>query len=118
MKKDLHPMWPDAPENLAQRLLHTLNIFEGEPDDMVVMTATTNQYAPFGEKHSWTGLTLGDLRALSHIAVGETYTMAEFISGCDFTRTRQALDVERSCVRCGTSEKDYDSGRCPKAVRR
>ncbi|MGW1268179.1 hypothetical protein [Streptomyces sp. NPDC002491] len=49
---------PNPPTTPLEALAHVLAIFEGEPDEMVVITATTRIYpdAP------WTGLRLGDLR--------------------------------------------------------
>lgn len=116
MKKSLHPMWPEAPENLAQRLLHTLDIFEGEGSDMRIIDATTNQYAPHGEQHSWTGLTLGDLRVIADVMVGQVYTLADHNKGCQFAYTGEA--GPRKCCRCGTPLKDYGDGDCPKAASR
>ncbi|MFI8351274.1 hypothetical protein [Streptomyces sp. NPDC085596] len=51
----------DAPNSPAEALKHVLAVYAGEPDEMVVLTATTRVYldAP------WTGLRLGDLRALA-----------------------------------------------------
>lgn len=116
MKKDLHPKWPEPPENLAQRLLHVLDVFEGHDSDMPVLRATQNQYAPHGEQHSWTGLTLGDLRTISDIMVGRVYTLADSDLGCQFLWTGDL--GERKCCRCGTSLKEYHGEDCSKAIRK
>jgi hypothetical protein len=79
VKKNTHPKWPEPPKNLRERLLHVLDIFEDCPDEMPVLSATTNVYAPHGEEHSWTGLTLGDLRTVGAILVGRLYTLDEAI---------------------------------------
>lgn len=49
-----------APKNPIEALEHVLAVFADEPDETVMVTATTRVYldAP------WTGLRLGDLRAL------------------------------------------------------
>lgn len=65
MKRKTHPKWPEAPTNSIESLMHVLDIFEGEPDSMPIIAATTNIYAPHGEPDSWTGLRLGDLRVLA-----------------------------------------------------
>lgn len=116
MKKNHHPKWPEPPENLAERLLHTLDIFNGEPSDMRVITATEGEYAKHGEQHSWTGLTLGDLRAVADIMIGETYTLADHKLMCQFGYT--GAHGPRACCRCGISLRDYTGGDCPKALRR
>lgn len=116
MKKNLHPKWPQAPEGLAQRILHTLDIYEDHPGDTRVLTATANQYADYGQEHSWTGLTLNDLRAVADIMIGEVYTLADYNLNCQFGYTGRT--GPRVCCRCGTPLKDYTGGDCPKAVPR
>lgn len=115
MKKILHPKWPEPPENLAQRLLHTLDIFEGESPDMRIIDATTNQYANHGDQHSWTGLTLADLRAIADIMVGHAYTLADHNLACQFGYTGKP--GPRVCCRCGGPAKEYDGRDCPEAIR-
>ncbi|MFB7063709.1 hypothetical protein [Streptomyces sp. NPDC056300] len=51
---------PTPPETPLEALAHVLGIYGDQPDDMVVITATTGIYL---EAH-WTGLRLGDLRCL------------------------------------------------------
>jgi hypothetical protein len=116
VRRNFHSKWPEAPETLAQRLLHVLNIFEGESDDMRIIEATTNTYAPHGQKHSWTGLTLGDIRAITDIMVGHAYTLADYDLGCQFGFTGAV--GPRSCSRCGTPAKDYDGRDCEAIVKR
>lgn len=115
MKKDLHPKWPEPPQTLTQRLLHVLDIFEGDSSDMRIIRATGNEYAPYGEKHSWTGLTLGDLRAIADILVGRAYTLADHDLACQFVFTGD--EGPRKCCRCGAPLKGYNGDDCPKAVR-
>jgi hypothetical protein len=52
-----------APTTPAEALAHVLAVYADEPDEMVVMRATSGIYpdAP------WTGLRLGDLRALAQL---------------------------------------------------
>jgi hypothetical protein len=50
-----HPTPPSTP---LEALAHVLAIYADEPDEMVVMTATTRIYP----EAPWTGLRLGDLR--------------------------------------------------------
>ena len=51
---------PDPGDNPAERLEHTLAAYQGAPDDQHVLTATWGIYG----EHVWTGLTMGDLRAI------------------------------------------------------
>lgn len=112
MKKDLHPEWPKAPESSFQRLQHVLDIFEDYSSDMRIIDATMNQYAPPGEQHSWTGLTLGDLRVIADVAVGGIYTFADHELACQFGYT--GAKDPRACCRCGRPLKGYDGSDCPK----
>ncbi|HLL34196.1 MAG TPA: hypothetical protein VK545_09955 [Streptomyces sp.] len=52
-----HPTPPTTP---LDALAHCLAIFADEPDEMVVLTATTRVYP----EAPWTGLRLGDLRRM------------------------------------------------------
>lgn len=47
----------------VSRLRHTLDVFAGQPDDRQVLRATSGIYGE-GE---WTGITLGDLRAIADL---------------------------------------------------
>lgn len=112
MKKDPHPKWPEPPVSLAQRLQHTLNIFEDYPNDMKVLRATEGEYASYGEKHSWTGLTLGDLRTIADIMVGNVYTLADSDLGCQFAFSGES--GERTCARCDKPVSEYKGEDCPR----
>lgn len=114
VKRDIHPKWPEPPQSLKERLLHVLDIFKDEPEDMVVITATTNTYAPHGEKHSWTGLTLSDLRVLADVVIGDNYTLSEHAEGCDFAYT--GAKGEKKCLKCDLPLKDYKGKDCPKVA--
>lgn len=72
MKRETHPKWPEPPKNAKESLLHVLDIFEDMPDDMKVIEATSNIYAPYGQGNYRTGLTLGDLRALATLVTEES----------------------------------------------
>lgn len=50
-----------APTTPTEALAHVVAVWDGEPDDRVMIDATTNVY---GDRIR-TGLTLGDLRALA-----------------------------------------------------
>ena len=52
-----HPTPPSTP---LEALAHVLAIYEDQPDEQVVLMATINIYP----EAPWTGLRLGDLRAL------------------------------------------------------
>ncbi|MCP9209728.1 hypothetical protein [Streptomyces cucumeris] len=114
MNENLCTSWPEPPLNVAQRVLHVLDAYRDESNDMRVITATTGVYAPYGEKHSWTGLTLGDLQVLADVAVGNLYSLKEHSSGCDFTGTGEAVD-RRKCLRCDLPFNEYSGQTCPKA---
>lgn len=111
MKKDPHPKWPEAPQSLAQRLMHTLDVHEGQGDDMRVLAATMGAYAPYGQRHSWTGITLGDLRAIADIMINHTYTLADHNLACQFSDTGDS--GPRACSRCKAPLKDYEGSDCP-----
>jgi hypothetical protein len=72
MKTETHPNWPFPPQGTTERLMHVLDVYEDSPDDMQVIRATGNTYAKHPDPDSWTGLTLGDLRAIAEaLASGE-----------------------------------------------
>lgn len=108
-----HPKWPEPPESLTQRLLHVLDVFEDQPDDMKVLQATGNEYAPYGEKHSWTGLTLADLRAIADIMLHSSYTLADHDLSCQFNFTGEK-EGPQACSRCSLPLVDYKGDDCPK----
>lgn len=55
--------WPEAPQTWAQKVLHAVDVFEDEPDEMVVLRATSGLYAD----GPWTGIRLGDLRSVADL---------------------------------------------------
>jgi hypothetical protein len=52
-----------VPTTPVEALVHVVAVWEGEPDDRMMIDATSNVYGP-GIR---TGLTLGDLRALAQL---------------------------------------------------
>ena len=72
MKSETHPNWPFPPQGTTERLMHVLDVYEGQPDDAPVLTATRGVYDKHGTPDWWTGLTFGDLRAIAEaLASGE-----------------------------------------------
>ena len=51
----------EPPTNPVEALNHVLAVYADQPDERVFVTATTNVYLD----DPWTGLRLGDLRALA-----------------------------------------------------
>lgn len=60
--------WPQPPEDVIGKVLHLIDNFQGQPDDMWVARATQGIYGP----GVTTGLTLGDLRKLIEILGKQT----------------------------------------------
>ncbi|MFI7096412.1 hypothetical protein [Streptomyces lydicus] len=60
MQRETLAAHPTPPATPLEALAHVLAIFADEPDEKVVMTATTRIYP----EAPWTGLRLGDLRRL------------------------------------------------------
>jgi hypothetical protein len=62
---ELLTVWPEPPASPMEALEHTLHVHRSEPDDWMVVTATSGIYPVSSPSHpARTGLTLGDLRAL------------------------------------------------------
>ena len=76
MNADLETKWPEKPTGTRDRLLYLLDVFEGELDSLVVTknldeTALTMP----GVQVPQTPLTLGDLRILADVAIGNEYAL-------------------------------------------
>ncbi|MFI8084345.1 hypothetical protein ACIF6L_26525 [Kitasatospora sp. NPDC086009] len=55
---------PEPPTTPAEALAHVVAIYDDEPDDRMMIHATSNIYGP-GVR---TGLTMGDLRSLHRLS--------------------------------------------------
>ena len=60
--RDFAESLPPFSDDPVRRLAHTLAALESAPDDRHAVDATTGLADLFGQ--NWTGLTVGDLRAL------------------------------------------------------
>lgn len=81
MKSETHPNWPDPPQGTTERLMHVLDLYEGQDDDTPVLTATRGVYGEYGTPDWWTGLTFGDLRAIAEVlASGELAKMKKGVT--------------------------------------
>jgi len=57
--------WPKFSDDPVDRLKHTLAAYEDAPNEYRLLTATGNMRL-YGEL-DWTGLTMGDLRAIAEL---------------------------------------------------
>jgi hypothetical protein len=88
---------PTPPETPLEALAHILAIFADEPDEMVVITATTRIYP----EAPWTGLRLGDLR---RVLDDHAHALAEKIRNSD--RLRDYTDDHMSDCNMAADEID------------
>jgi hypothetical protein len=61
IRSDVQAQYGPAPATPVDALAHVVKVFAGQPDDLLVVQATSGIYGD-GVR---TGLTLGDLRALA-----------------------------------------------------
>ncbi|MFF9525384.1 hypothetical protein ACF1DV_25895 [Streptomyces achromogenes] len=83
-----HPTPPATP---LEALAHVLAVFTDEPDEMVVITATTRIYP----EAPWTGLRLGDLR---RVLDDHAHALAERIRAWEHGATT-LLPLERGAAK-------------------
>lgn len=73
---ELERKWPQAPECTRDRLLHLLDVFQGEPDSLVISRQPDDVVLTMpGVRVPEVALTLGDLRILADVAVGNEYAL-------------------------------------------
>lgn len=100
-----HPSPPTTP---LEALAHVLAIFEDSPDEMVIVSATTNVYP----EAPWTGLRLGDLRRLLPDHAHELAEKQRRIADSWFVRDRDvnmsAPEARRLAIRNIASQIDQE----------
>lgn len=72
----LERKWPESPDCTRDRLLYLLDVFEGQPDGLIVVRQFDEAVITMpGVQVPQVSLTLGDLRILTDVAIGHQYEL-------------------------------------------